>query len=161
QQRLIAVGTPLPNAPRTDPYVRNSRIRLPPWVFDGKPLMRPGVKDSRFRQPGVGQPRYPRPRRPIFLAAPPKAASPQIGHVKAEGARRSTIGGQGVIGKKAGNDLPQPLSLRRDRLMHSPPQLFLNCLEPRAYAVPPALPFELEIALAGLAADEREAQKVE
>ena len=65
-----------------------------------------------------------------------------------------------MIGKKTRNDLPQPLSLRRDRLMHSPPQLFLNCLEPRAYAIPPALPLELEIALTGLAADEREAQKV-
>src|SRR6476620_8754146 len=45
--------------------------------------------------------------------------------------------------------------------MHSPSQLVLYRSERRAHAVPPALPLELEVALAGLAADEREAQEVE
>ena len=33
---LFAVGTQLPAAPRTDPYVRNYRIRLLPRVSDAK-----------------------------------------------------------------------------------------------------------------------------
>ncbi len=35
---MIAVGTPLTERPRTDPYVRLSRIRLPPRVCDGETL---------------------------------------------------------------------------------------------------------------------------
>src|ERR1700747_2271099 len=35
----VAVGTRVSSrAPRTEPYVRLSRIRLPPWVRDGKCL---------------------------------------------------------------------------------------------------------------------------
>src|SRR5207342_1181873 len=66
-----------------------------------------------------------------------------------------------VIGKEPGDNLPQPSPLLRDRLMHSPSQLVLNSSERRAHAVPPAFPLELEMALVGLAADEREAQEVE
>src|SRR5262249_60401586 len=37
--RTVAVGTRVSSrAPRTEPYVRLSRIRLPPWVCDGKCL---------------------------------------------------------------------------------------------------------------------------
>src|SRR5262249_57706824 len=36
---VVAVGTRVSSrAPRTEPYVRLSRIRLPPWVCDGKCL---------------------------------------------------------------------------------------------------------------------------
>jgi hypothetical protein len=38
-------------APRTKPYVRLSRIRLPPWVFDGEALIRPRMPDARVREP--------------------------------------------------------------------------------------------------------------
>jgi hypothetical protein len=34
---------------RTKPYVRLSRIRLPPWVFDGEALIRPRMLDARGR----------------------------------------------------------------------------------------------------------------
>src|SRR5262244_253060 len=38
-QFTVAVGTRVSSrAPRTEPYVRLSRIRLPPWVCDGKCL---------------------------------------------------------------------------------------------------------------------------
>lgn len=35
-------------APRTELDERHSRIRLPPWVFDGKALAGPGMKDARI-----------------------------------------------------------------------------------------------------------------
>ena len=44
-------------ATRTDPYRRDSRIRLPPWVCDGEARWRPRVQDSRLRQPVIGEAR--------------------------------------------------------------------------------------------------------
>ena len=50
----VAVGTCVSShAPRTEPYVRLSRIRLPPRVCDGKASARPRMEDDRFREPGV------------------------------------------------------------------------------------------------------------
>ena len=47
----IAVGTHIAMRPRTKPYVRLSRIRLPPWVFDGEALIRPRMLDARLGEP--------------------------------------------------------------------------------------------------------------
>src|SRR5262249_17091514 len=48
----VAVGTRISSrAPRTEPYVRLSRIRLPPRVCDGEALIRPRMEDDRFREP--------------------------------------------------------------------------------------------------------------
>jgi len=41
--------------PALNPYVRLSRIRFPPWVFNGEPLTGPGVKDARFGEEVVSQ----------------------------------------------------------------------------------------------------------
>src|SRR5207248_5398388 len=49
------------------------------------------------------------------------------------------------VSKEPGDDLPQPSSLLRDRLMQSPSQLVLNRSERRAHAVPPGLSLELEM----------------
>ena len=38
KQSATYKGHPLLSAPRTEPYVRLSRIRLPPWVCNGKCL---------------------------------------------------------------------------------------------------------------------------
>src|ERR1700738_4125774 len=38
-------GHPLLNAPRSDPYGRDSRIRLPPRVFDAEAVRRPRMED--------------------------------------------------------------------------------------------------------------------
>ena len=69
-------GRELPHAPRTEPYGPNSGIRLPPWVSDCKARIWPGVKDARFWEPVVGQPRGPFPDRPVLLTSPPQRASP-------------------------------------------------------------------------------------
>jgi hypothetical protein len=49
EQAATYKGRSLLTAPRTDPYVRNSRIRLLPRVLDEEPLFRPRVKDARLR----------------------------------------------------------------------------------------------------------------
>src|SRR4051812_30728839 len=68
-----------------DPSGPNSGTRLPPWVSDGETFTRPGVKEVRSGKPGIGQLRPPRPCEPVFLAAPPQRAPPQVGHMVAEG----------------------------------------------------------------------------
>src|SRR4029079_8387910 len=42
--------------------MRHSRIRLPPRVFDGEALLRPGMKEARLGEPGGGQLVHPIPR---------------------------------------------------------------------------------------------------
>src|SRR4029077_16914550 len=64
-----------------DPYGPNSGIRLPPWVSNGEAPFWPRMKDSRFREPVVGQPLDPLPGRPVFLAPLPERAPPEIGEV--------------------------------------------------------------------------------
>ncbi len=54
RRRSIAVGTP---------GERDSRTGLPPWVFNGKTSLRPGMKDPRGRKIRRYQPRDLRPRR--------------------------------------------------------------------------------------------------
>src|SRR6476619_7160845 len=53
------------------------------------------------------------------------------------------------------------VAVDRDRLVHAPPHLLFDRLELRPHAVRSGLPFDLEFARAGLAADEGEAQEVE
>jgi hypothetical protein len=69
--------------------------------------------------------------RSVFLAAPPKRATPEVGHVMPERCERPTICGHGIVGEVARNDSPQPVSLRRERLVHSLSQLRLDFLQLR------------------------------
>src|SRR3954447_22354957 len=73
----VAVGTCVSShAPRTEPYVRLARIRLPPWVFDGEAVAWPWMSYDRFGKPEVRQLRHPRPREAILLAASPERTPP-------------------------------------------------------------------------------------
>jgi hypothetical protein len=58
------------------------------------------------------------------------------------------------------NDLPQPVTLSWDSLVHSQPQLRFDFLKLRPHAVAPGLSLKLEGSPAGFAADEGEAQKL-
>src|SRR6516164_3046940 len=143
----VAVGTCVSSrAPRTEPYVRLSRIRLPPWVCDGEAIARPRMKDDRFREPGLRPLRHPYPRDAILVAATPQRAPPEVDDMVPEHGQCTGVGWHCVIAEVATNDVPQPL--------FDHPQL-------RPHAISPGLPFDLEFALAGLAADEGEAQEVE
>src|ERR1041384_6340515 len=76
---FVAVGTQVSScAPRTEPYVRLSRIRLPPRVSGGKAVARPRMADDRLGKPRVGKLRHLVPRDPGLLAAPPQHAPPEV-----------------------------------------------------------------------------------
>src|SRR5262249_41738144 len=159
---VVAVGTCVSShAPRTEPYVRLSRIRLPPRVCDGEARAWPGMKDCWFREPVVCQLRHPLPREPILLTPPPQRASPQVGDVMAEHDQCPGIGMHGMVVEVALYDIPQPFPLRGDRLVHAPPHLLFEHLELRPHAVRTGLPLDLEFTRAGFSADERKAQEVE
>src|ERR1700732_2734233 len=158
----VAVGTRVSSrAPRTEPYGRLSRIRLPPRVCDGKAIARPRLEDNRFWKPGVHQLRHPFPRHPILLAATPQRASPEVGDMVPEHMQCMSIGWHCMIVEVAVDDVAQPFSLNRDRLVHAPPHLLFDHLELRSHAIRPGFPFDLEFTRAGLTADEGEAQEVE
>src|SRR5262249_1595066 len=72
-----------------------------------------------------------------------------------------SVGRHGVIGEVAGDDAREPSPLLRDRLVHASLQVLLDLSKLRPHAVPSALPFDLEFAGAGFAADEGEAQEIE
>src|ERR1700758_5628923 len=94
----VAVGKCFSShAPRTEPYVRLSRIRLPPRVSDGKTYARPGMQDGRFREPGVCELRHPCPRDSILLAATPQRAPPKVDNVVPEHVKCTTIGRHRVV----------------------------------------------------------------
>src|SRR5947207_1902948 len=119
------------------------------------------MKDARFGKEVVCQPSDPLPRRAIFLTAPPQRAYPEIDDAEAEGDERATVGRHRMVVEVSGDDSFQPLSLCRDWLMHSPPQLLFDHLQLRPQAIGPGLPLDLELAPTRLAADEDEAQEAE
>src|SRR6516225_3835089 len=158
----VAVGTCVSSrAPRTEPYVRLSRIRLPPWVCDGDAIARPRMKDDRFREPGLRPLRHPYPRDAILVAATPQRAPPEVDDMVPEHGQCTGVGWHCVIAEVATNDVPQPFPLIGEWLVHALPQLLFDHPQLRPHAISPGLPFDLEFALAGLAADEGEAQEVE
>ena len=59
-------------------------IRLLPRVFDGEAPVWPWMKDARRGKPVGDQLRHPIPREAVFLAAPPKRTTPEVGHVMPE-----------------------------------------------------------------------------
>src|SRR3954449_1129158 len=88
-------------------------------------------------EPGIGQLRHPGPCEPVFLAAPPQRAPPQVGHMVAEGHEGTTVGWHRMMGKVAADHLRQPAPLDGDRLM--PPQHVLDPPERRPHAGPAEL----------------------
>ena len=119
------------------------------------------MKDVRFRQEVPGKLRHPRPGGAVLLAAPPERSQPELDDPVPELTQRHKVGGHGVIGEEASDNLRQPVPLFRDRPVHPPPQLLLDFLELGPYAVPPGFPLEQKVAPAAFAADEGEPQEVE
>src|SRR5688572_1283432 len=119
------------------------------------------MEDTRFGKPVVGQPRDPSPGESALLAAPDEYPPPASDDLVSERCQCSAVGRHGVVVEVAGNDLPQPFPLLRDRLMHAPSQLLLDLPKLRPHAVTPGFPLDEELALTRLAADEGEAEEVE
>src|SRR5215831_11126737 len=142
---VVAVGTCVSSrAPRTEPYVRLSRIRLPPWVCDGEAIARPRMKDDRFREPGLRPLRHPYPRDAILVAATPQRAPPEVDDMVPEHGQCTGVGRHCVIAEVATNDVPQPFPLIGEGLVHALPQLLFDHPQLRPHAISPGLPFDLE-----------------
>ena len=66
------------------------------------------------------------------------------------------IGRHCVVVEVATYDMTQPLPLNRDWLVHTPSHLLFDHPQLRLHTVAPGLPYDLEFASAGFAADEGE-----
>src|SRR3954453_18705255 len=152
---------PLLVSPRTDPSVPYSGTRLLPWVFDGKTLIWPGVKDPGLGEVVVGYFQDPFPRRSVLLASAPERTPPQADDMEPEGSECLDVGRHRVVGEVAGDDLLQPVPLFRDRLVQSPPHLLLDLLELCRHAVAAGFPVDPEVAPSRGAAEEGETQESE
>src|SRR5450755_1850453 len=86
-----ATRLPLLRTPRPDPSKRDSRTRLPPWVFDVKALPGPGVLDSRPGEPVADEFQDPLPSQVRLLAASRQRALPEDRDVVAERRECPTI----------------------------------------------------------------------
>src|SRR6516165_10695349 len=132
----VAVGTCVSShAPRTEPYVRLSRIRLPPRVCDGKAIAGPWMKDGRFREPGIRQLRHPFPRGAILLAATPQRAPPEVGDVVPKDVQGTTVGRHCVVVEVTADYRAEPFPLRGDRQVHAPSQYGPDLPQLRPHAV--------------------------
>jgi len=69
------------------------------------------MEDARGREKVGGQLLDALPRDAILLTAPAQRASPEADRVKPEGPECPKVRWHCVVGKKAGDDLPQPLPL--------------------------------------------------
>src|SRR5580700_4966747 len=159
---LIAYkGRPSLGAPRTEPYGRNSRIRLPPWVFDAEALSGPGMGYPGFGQPAVRQSVHVCPRRSILLAAPAQGAAPEFDDMVTECREGTTVGGHGVVGEEAPHHRPQPSSLFRDVLVPASPKVLTDFQQLRLLPVTPRVSSQQKAAPPRSWADMGEAEVVE
>src|SRR5579859_7928037 len=99
--------------------------------------------------------RDPLPARPVFLAAAPKRAMPEDGHMVAKGRQPPGIGGHRVIREISAHHLSQPPPLLRDRSMHPPTQFSFKGFELRPHPIPTSLPLKLEVPRSRASADVR------
>src|SRR6185437_12360871 len=119
------------------------------------------MKDARLWEEIVRQLSDAHPPGSILLTAAPQRASPQIDDMEAEGNKRATIGRHRVVVEVPRNDLLQPSSLFRDRLMHAQPQLPFDLLKLRPHAVATGFPLDEELASSRFAANVGEAEETE
>ena len=119
--------------------MRDSRIRLLPWVFDGKAFAWPRTRDTRLRQPRVGDAVHALQRQRVLLGATSQGASPQVGDPQSEGPECWAVRGQCVVREVPLHLQSEPAPLLGYGLVHAPSQLHLNVLEFGPHAVGPRL----------------------
>src|SRR5258708_5754902 len=157
----VAVGTRVTPRPPHGSVRAPLCIRLLPGVLDGETLVGPGMKDSRLWEPVVSQLRHSSPGEIAFLAASAECPAPAFGDLGSKGSQRIPVGWDCVVVEEAGDDLLQPFTLFRYRLMHPPSQLPRNLLDLRLHAVATGFPLEEEFAPSRLAADKGHTEEVE
>src|SRR5262245_17884329 len=119
------------------------------------------MDDARFREPSVYQPLHPFPVELSPLAASGEHPIPASGYLGPERHECPEVGRDRMVIEVASDDVPQPLPLNWDWLVHALRHSLGDHLELRPHAVASGLPFDLECTRARLPADEGEAQEVE
>src|ERR1700676_237456 len=97
----------------------------------------------------------------VLLAATLKRTSPEVHDMVPKSAQACDGGGHRVVGVVTTHHFAQPLTLLRDRFMHTSPQCVLDGPQLGPHPVPARLPLKLEEAPSGAATDVSEAKKVE
>ena len=133
--------------PRTDPSEPDSGTGLLPWMSDGKAGIGPRMKETRGGEPVLGQAGKPVPREAVLLTATPERLQPEAPYVVPKRPQASEVGGHGVVPKVATDDLPQPPSLVRNRIVHACSQRFLDGLELGPHAIAAGLAYQQEASL--------------
>ena len=95
------------------------------------------MKDLGFGEPFVDEPLCSPPLEAILLAASPERAQPEAHDVLEKCTECRPVCRDGMVGKVAFDNLPQPLTLFRDRLVHASPQFLLDFFElcPQSFAL--------------------------
>jgi hypothetical protein len=96
------------------------RIRLPPWMFDGKPFGWPRVQDFGFGQPIISDFSCLLPCGLISLAASFERTPPDFNHTVSERHERRQVCRHGVIGEETSDHLLKPLPLLGYGIVSSP-----------------------------------------
>src|SRR5215467_3364359 len=121
----VAVGTRVISRP---PHrsVRAASPHTAPTLGDGKTLIGPRMKDTRFWEPLVNQPVHASPVETRQLAASDEHPMPAFGDLGPECHERATVRRHRVVIEVAAHDIPKPLPLNRDRLVHAPSHLLFD-----------------------------------
>src|ERR1700692_2296462 len=117
------------------------------------------MKDSRFREPTVGDPLDSLPRHMFLLAAAPERPTPEVYDVVAERTEGPRVRRHRVIREVASNHLPEPFPLFGDRIIHALSQLLLDLPELRSHTIAAGLPLQLESTTTRFPAKEYETQE--
>ena len=129
---------------------------------DAKAAQRIGMTNAGKGQPALEQTPHSFPGHSTGLTAPTQHAIPEPPHLKPKQMQRRAVHGHTVIADVPTNDLAQPLTHLRNRVMHAAAQLGFDlvelCLQPLTHRLPQHREAPVT---ALLRTDVREAQKVE
>src|SRR5450631_1359834 len=139
--------------------MHDSRTRLPPRVFDGKSLIRPGMKNARRGEPLLSEPFGLFHERPVNLATTPERAVPEHENAKSKRRESADVRGNGVIVKVSHHDAPKPAPLCASRLVHLSMQISLDRLKLGPHPVAARFPPEQKPSASRFAADMSKAEK--
>src|SRR5207244_5132501 len=121
--------------PRTDPYERDSRIRLLPWMFGVEPHVGIRMQDHSAWNPGRDEWSKTLPADPTPLTPTAERAKPVPDDLRAKPVETRAVAGHRVVVEIPLHHTVQPGPDRRHRIMPALVELRLHLLELRPEAL--------------------------